>query len=397
MRWPAFSRKKMGNSKGGRRGELRKIFLTKTAISLKYKKSACRPVNSSNGSVKMSELGRTDAQLLDLEHRAAAGEAGAGDALKEIGNAAFAAAQYEDAIAAYERLLRAVEPPLTVGAAILRLSDGKTSAGTISDLSEPSPSAVTASAAADPAASAARTADIIFDEADNEGADEEEHVPLASLVAAESPSPLLQCAGRLNLARCKLKLCAPIEAVRECTVVAGLAKRYLSAGDGALPQPTDVRKKLRELCAKAFAVRARAHLRQNHVKEALRDARKVAVVDTAQTGAAEQLQKEIERHAERLRRQDRQLAKSVAAWVERSMKVSEKMHAEDSGGRCGGNSGDDGGNGGDGGGNGGDGDRSLSDNDSDGGYAEANGGGSEELGDTKSGAAKAAGSWWWNR
>ncbi|KAG5177991.1 hypothetical protein JKP88DRAFT_330925 [Tribonema minus] len=228
--------------------------------------------------------------------------------LQGFGKQLFLLPDYEAAGDVYELALQHLTPPLTIGSEVLvPLDDGRVCrAGMISAMS-----------------SETGTVDVIFDEEDEHGVDEEEAVA-ASRVLRLSLLPLQHVTMLVNSAKCAAKAGSTQDArervVSLSTRALVLGKHYLATAPAG-----EARRRLHALCLNALHLRARAHLAAARVKPALRDAqamRKAAAggADDAAARAAERLVSEIKRAERALLRGDRRLAREVGAWVEASLK-----------------------------------------------------------------------------
>ncbi|CAM9499636.1 unnamed protein product [Chrysoparadoxa australica] len=242
------------------------------------------------------------------------------NAAKALGNKLFGLRDYRAAAGVYDSVLLALErdPSRSIGTQLLvRPADASSQL-----VSAVRPGMISSS-------DGAESYEVIYDEADADGVDEEAGVHVDRLVGL-SDAPCLQCSLQLNRARCALKLGLNEEAVRHCTAVAALIKHYLAGEEGKQRVCIADRRVLRDRGFAAFSLRGAAHLEQKHIKLAARDARNMEAManDAAQRARAVKFIGEVTAAGKKLTRQNKALAKEVAAWVEHSMSVSEDCAAE---------------------------------------------------------------------
>ncbi|CAM9441121.1 unnamed protein product [Choristocarpus tenellus] len=218
-----------------------------------------------------------------------------------MGNCLFNLGDESAAAEVYHRVLQFVEPPVAVGATVLVrvASEGpaKFVFGMVSDVMDTG------------------HCDIMYDESldrqDEEGVNMDRITTLSGI-------PCIACATRLNIARCCAKAAQYEEVVEQSTILISLIKKGMSD----MNKPREERLKLKSLCFKAFHVRGKGHLAQNHVKLATKDARNMAnaAVDDAGQKMSARFMDEGEKKSRVIAKANRKLAKDVSLWVDQSMR-----------------------------------------------------------------------------
>ncbi|KAK7240537.1 hypothetical protein SO694_00057051 [Aureococcus anophagefferens] len=144
-----------------------------------------------------------------------------------------------------------------------------------------------------------KTVDVMYDD----GGEDDDEISRKRILAVVAPKPegrAIQLTTYLNLARCATRADRAKDAVSCCTLAGGIA-----AFDELLEHHLVTTKILR----------ARAHLQQKHLKQALRDAKAAADLAPSDKNVVA-LNRDVEAAKKRALRENKKLAKEVTAWVE---------------------------------------------------------------------------------
>lgn len=203
---------------------------------------------------------------------------------KERGSALFgckdfvaASGEYRAALGVLKRLY-----PMGVGALVEVNSGGALRVGTVTGHD-----------------AAAKTVDVMYDDG-GEDDDEISTRRVLAVVASKPEARAIQVTTYLNLARCATRAMRPKDAVSCCTLASGIA-----AFDADLAKHLVTTKILR----------ARAHLAQKHLKQALRDAKAASDLDATDKNVVA-LNRDVDKAKKLALRENKKLAKEVTAWVE---------------------------------------------------------------------------------
>ena len=210
------------------------------------------------------------------------------EALKERGSQLFGAKDYVAASTEYRAALSVVRRmyPISSGSLILVAGSagGLKGVGTVADRDADQ-----------------RTVDVMYDGSE----EDDDDLPMRRVVGVVAATPegrRLQVTTYLNLARCAISAKArgrERDAVAACTLALGIA---------------DFDADLNEHRTTALILRARAHLAQSHLKQALRDAARAAEADP-QNRNVQALQRDVERAKRTALKANKRLAKEVTTWV----------------------------------------------------------------------------------
>eukprot|EP00629_Pelagomonadales_sp_RCC1024_P017866 CAMPEP_0119288988 /NCGR_PEP_ID=MMETSP1329-20130426/38202_1 /TAXON_ID=114041 /ORGANISM="Genus nov. species nov., Strain RCC1024" /LENGTH=314 /DNA_ID=CAMNT_0007289771 /DNA_START=148 /DNA_END=1088 /DNA_ORIENTATION=+ len=225
------------------------------------------------------------APLLDFEVTPPAPEKDSVDAAgrcKERGTALFKAKDWVAAASHYRAALGVLRRlyPLSCGALALCNSRGQLRVGTVTDLAD-------------------RTVDVMYDDG-GEDDDELDRRKVLGVVAGTPEGRQVQLTTYLNLARCGTRAGRAKDAVACCTLAGGIA-----AFDAELAPHLLTCKVLR----------ARAHMAQKHLKQALRDAKAASELAPEDRNVVA-LNRDVEKMKKLALRENKKLAKEMTAWVE---------------------------------------------------------------------------------
>lgn len=200
--------------------------------------------------------------------------------LKERGSALFRLKDYASAQAEYQKCLDLLGRlyPLQVGATAMVNSNGALKVGTVSSISD-------------------KTLDLVYDNGDDDDDDLSRKRILAVLPNTQVERKLM-LTTQLNVARCAHHADKYTLAVLSCTLAGGIAK-YDSLTDNLVT---------------AKVLRARAHLAQSHLKQAIRDSNAASVL-AANDKQVVALARDVDRAKRVALKANKKLAKEVSDWV----------------------------------------------------------------------------------
>jgi hypothetical protein len=212
---------------------------------------------------------------------------------KERGNRLFQLRDYDAAKAQYARGLQLLTPPMaSIGSRAIVLNKlGEFVSGTLSNVEEEK-----------------KCVDIIYDDEDEHGVDEEDGVSQARVVlsALDAADRALQISLFMNLAKVSLKFKRN-----------GWAIRYSSSAIGIINSDNETSLELAKKLLDAHYFRCKVFLIVNRPGRALADVSQIHSLGDA--AKAETLRKQIAQHKEQTRRADRKLARDIGKWVESAM------------------------------------------------------------------------------
>mmetsp|Transcript_2487 Transcript_2487/g.7735 ORF Transcript_2487/g.7735 Transcript_2487/m.7735 type:complete len:322 (-) Transcript_2487:191-1156(-) len=210
---------------------------------------------------------------------------------KERGSRLFRLKDYGAAEAEYQACLAALRAlwPLRVGSTVMVNSAGALRVGTASSVSE-------------------KSLDVVYDDVDDD--DDLSRKRLLAVLPPTADDRLLMLTTLLNAARCAHHRKRFADAVAGCTLAAGVA-RHDDHADHLLT---------------SRIVRARAHLAQSHLKQAIRDSNAASEL-APNDKAALALARDVDRAKKIALKANKKLAREVSDWV--STVMSKNSHAAD--------------------------------------------------------------------